>query len=142
MQLPDSAMEFARILGIGATLRLADCAKSHHRDPRKRSYRIRIPSGPMDDSHPLVRTLGREDAEIVHRQFAGETMPFPARRIRALARDIAIAREFEQGIPLPVIAQAHGVSERTATRALDRISHGDIQRAGLPSKNITNQWNP
>ncbi len=132
MQLPPTAMEFVRIIGIGATLRLADCAKSHHRDKSKRSYRIRIPSGPLADDHPIVRTVGREGADLIQRNFSGETMPFPARRIRALVRDITIARDFQQGIPVPVIAEAHGVSQRTVTRALDRISHGDIQRAGQP----------
>ena len=122
-------MEFVRVLGLGATLRLTSCAK---RANRYGSHRIRIPSGPLSDDHALVRTLGREDAELLHRAFAGETMPFPKRTIRSMARAIKIARDFEQGIPVPVLAKAHGVSERTVTRALDRVSHGDIQRAAGP----------
>ena len=122
-------MEICRVIGLGATLRLADCAK---RANRKRSHRIRIPNGPLSDDHALVRTIGRENAELLHRAFKGETMPFPARTIRSMARDIRIAREFEQGVPLPVLAEAYGVSERTITRALDRVSHGDIARAQGP----------
>jgi hypothetical protein len=132
MQLPDTAMEFARLLGVGATLRLADCAKSSHRSARHRSYRIRVPVGPLSDDHAIVQTIGREQADLIHRHFAGETMAFPARRIRAIRRDIEIARDFQLGIPVPVLATTHGVSERTVTRALDRVSHGDIQRAQAP----------
>jgi hypothetical protein len=52
--------------------------------------------------------------------------------MKAIRRDISIARDFHLGIPIPAIVTTYGVSERTVTRALDRISHGDIQRAGSP----------
>ena len=132
MNLPPSAMEFARIIGLGATLRLADCARPDHRERRRAGYRIKVPMGPLADDHALVRTVGRENAELIHRHFAGEMLPFPARRIRAITRDILIARDFTQGIPVPVLAEHHGVSERTVTRALDRVTGGDIARAGQP----------
>ncbi len=125
-------MEFVRIIGLGATLRLAEVAKSSHRHARHRSYRIRIPVRKLHDNHPIVRTVGRDNAELIHRHFGGETMAFPARRIKAISRDIRIARDFTQGIPIPVLAATHGVCERTVTRALDRVSAGDIQRAGHP----------
>ena len=135
MQLPPSAMEFARIIGISATLRLADCAKSSHRHARHRSYRIRIPVGAMKDDHPIVMTIGRQNAELIHRHFSGETMAFPARRIRAISRDILIARDFTQGIPIPVLATSHKVSEQTVLRALGRVTTGDIVHAGPPKLN-------
>jgi hypothetical protein len=132
MELPPTAMEFVRVIGLSATLRLADVAKSSHRQARHRSYRIRIPVGPLGDNHPIVRTVGRDNAELIHRHFSGETMAFPARRIRAITRDLAIARDFTQGIPIPVLAQTHGVCERTVTRALDRVTTGDVAQAGHP----------
>ena len=129
MQLPPTAMEFCRLIGLGATLRLADCVKSPHREKRHRSYRIRIPVGPLGDDHALVRTLGRDNAELLHRHFAGETMAFPARRIRAIRRDIEIARDFTtEHLPVSVLAERHGVSERTVIRALGRVTTGDVER--------------
>jgi CRP-like cAMP-binding protein len=86
--------------------------------------------GAMGHDHPLVKAVGRESADMLHRSFAGETLPFPATRVRRFARYLAIAREFQQGIPIPVLAERHGVCLRTVERALDRVTHGDLSRAG------------
>jgi hypothetical protein len=130
MNLPQSTVELARVLGVGATLLLADCAKLDRRKRASAGYRIRIPCGNLADDHHIVRTIGREQADKLHHSFAGETISYPARRMKAIRRDISIARDFHLGIPIPAIVTSYGVSERTVTRALDRISHGDIQRAG------------
>jgi hypothetical protein len=128
--MPQTAMQFVRLVGLGATLRLADCAKPDRKQKERRGFRIRVPSGPISDDHALVQTIGREAADLVVAYFSGETLPFPVRRMRALRRDIDIARDHIQGIPVPVLACTHKVSERTVARALCRVTHGDIQRAG------------
>jgi hypothetical protein len=129
MLLPETAKEFARIIGVGATLRLADCAKSSHRSKRSRSYRIRIPVNSMDEQHPIVRTIGKDNARLLQRHFAGETLAFPARRIKAIERDVRIAKAFTEGNSIPVLAVAHHVSERTVLRALGRITTKDVAEA-------------
>ena len=129
MLLPETAQEFARIIGVGATLRLADCVKPTHLSKRGRSYRIRIPGGSMNAEHPIVRTIGREKANLLQRHFAGEALPFPARSIKAIERDIRIAKAFTEGSSIPLLAETHHVSERTVMRALDRITTKDVAEA-------------
>jgi hypothetical protein len=129
MHLPETAQDFARIIGVGATLRLADCAKPSHRSKRSRSYRIRIPVNAMDDQHPIVRTIGEDNARLLQRHFAGETLAFPARRIKAIERDVRIAKDFTQGSSIPALAEMHHVSERTVLRALGRITTKDVAEA-------------
>ncbi len=129
MRLPTSALEFTRVIGLAATLRLVECAKPDRRCSGQARYRIKIPSSSLSDDHALVRTLGREEAERLRRHFAGETLPFPVRRLKKVARDISIARDFQQGIPIPVLAQHHRVSHAIVMRAVSKVSQGDIQRA-------------
>lgn len=123
-------MEFVRVIGLGATLRLVDCAKAPHREKRKRDYRIKIPVRELTTEHPIVKNVGPTNAELLRRHFGGETLSFPARRMRAVARDIEIAKQFQLGIPIPILASSNAISERTVLRALARVTSGDIQRAG------------
>ena len=134
MHLPETAQDFARIIGVGATLRLADCAKPSHRSKRSRSYRIRIPVNAMDEQHPIVRTIGKDNARLLQRHFAGETLAFPARRIKAIERDVRIAKDFTQGSSIPALAEMHHVSERTVLRALGRITTKDVAEAQAPPR--------
>lgn len=134
MQLPQSLNEFARVIGLAATLSLADCAQPNRRSTKNRAFRIRIPVNPLPEAHAIVLAVGREKADRLQKHFAGETMAFPSRRCRAITRDIRIAAEFVQGIPIPVLAEAHNVSQRTVTRALARVTTGDINGGGRAAR--------
>ena len=126
MRVPQSVRDIADVIGTPLALRLEAIARPDHRSKKRRGYKVRIPSGNMGEDHPLVSTIGRDPAEKLRRHFGGETMPFPARSVRSIKRAIEIARGSTEGLTVSELAQRHGVGERTVIRALEKVTHSDL----------------
>lgn len=127
MRLPGSLAEIAEIIGANMALRLESVAKPDHASKRKRGYRIRIPHDPVDDHHPLVRTIGREGANRLQRQYAGETISYAARSARRLQRALSIAKDFQSGLTVEQLQVRYGCSLSTVSRALGDVTTKDLQ---------------
>ncbi len=132
MRLPGSLAEIAEIIGANMTLRLESVAKPDHSSKRKRGYRIRIPHDPVDDHHPLVRTIGREGATRLQRQYAGETISYAARSARRLQRALMIAKDFQSGVSIDGLQVRYSCSFSTVSRALGEVTTRDLTTMTTP----------
>lgn len=128
MRLPRSLRQVADVIGVPMALQLEAIAKPHHRSSLERGFRVKVPAGQMDESHPLVTTIGRRLAKEMQRIHAGEAIPYAARQARVIKRDINIARDATNGVQEAELCQRYGVSISTVKRALERVTHSDIKQ--------------
>jgi Mor family transcriptional regulator len=116
MRMPTSAQEFVRVIGLDATLKLAEVAKDR---------RVYVPHR-LSDDHPITQAVGREHGEALVKAFGGSMMPLAS--CRSARRSRSIAQGFVHGWKVRDLVQAHDVSERTVYRALGRVTTGDVDR--------------
>ena len=116
MRLPASAQEFVRVVGLDATLKLAElpCVA--------KDRRVYVPHR-MGEDHPIRQAIGDEHAQALVKAFGGSLMPLAA--CRAARRSRSIAQGFVQGWRVRDLVQRHEVSERTVYRALGRVTTGE-----------------
>lgn len=81
---------------------------------------IKVTQYPSDD-HPIVKALGREDAEFFCEQFAGIELYIPKAGNSYCARDMFICRAAAEGIGRAEIAKALDISMRQLRKHTNRL---------------------
>ncbi len=110
--LPSTARVFAEVIGIEATVFLANA--SHHAN-------ISIPRA-MESTHWIAHTIGREKADLLARHFGGCLMPLAACKQFSVAhRQFKVAVLYRDGAKDTAIALALDVSLRVIRNDLDAV---------------------
>lgn len=109
MDLPPSAQEIAEVIGRDRALFLiGNLPAAGGRSWRRVLY---VPKR-MGPDHPLVQLMGAEDAEKLRRHFGGAILqPANCGYIARAFRDREVRRMAADGLPVPSIAAAVGLSD-------------------------------
>lgn len=123
--LPSTARVFAEVIGIEATVSLANA--SHHAN-------ISIPRS-MESTHWIAHTVGMKNAELLARHFGGCLMPLAACKQFSVAhRQYKVALLYRDGAKDVTIAETLGVSLRVIRNDLDAVGLRKFeQRTRRPS---------
>lgn len=120
--LPSTARVFAEIIGIEATVALANA--SHHAN-------ISIPRA-MESTHWIAHTIGEDKADLLARNFGGCLMPLAACKQFSVAhRQFKVAVLYRDGAKDTAIATALDVSLRVIRNDLDAVG---LRRFGQPKQ--------
>ena len=113
-ELPPTAQDIARCIGVEQTVKLLGSLPSCGKRPWRRS--LYVPAE-MKPEHPLVAILGWQDACRLAREFGGLILQPPScAEIQRSRRNEAILFQLEQGRSVEMVAAAFGVDAMTVRR--------------------------
>lgn len=149
MRLPDSVMEIAEVIGRERALfLLGQLPRCYVKDSRRadtakgwRSERVMlyVPKTLKPD-HYLVQILGWHDAQRMVQAFGGEVLcPANCRTVYQPHRDQGIRRMHGDGVPITMIAQWFGMTERRVRQVLEIPQEATTSTNGHNRANSTNK---
>lgn len=119
-ELPPTAQDIARCIGVEQTVKLLGSLPSCGKRPWRRS--LYVPAT-MTPDHPLVAVLGWHDALRLSREFGGLILQPPSCvEIQRSRRNEAILFQLEKGLSVEVVAASFGVDPMTVRRVRRQIT--------------------
>jgi hypothetical protein len=129
MTVPASVKEIAEVIGLEkALLLVSQLPRCYSRDSRwpgavSGHVILYVPTlARLKPNHELVRILGWQDAVKMTREFGGIILqPAACTAIYRPFRDANIVRLVQEGMPMPLVADWFGVSERLVKNLVREI---------------------